>query len=102
MAGVTFCRHKNSLAAYLSGEIDHHSAQLLREKIDGETIRISPELLILDFSNVSFMDSSGISLVLGRMQRIRRQGGTIRVINAPEQVVRVLRLAGICSEEAFK
>ncbi len=48
------------VTAYLIGEIDHHGAGSLREEIDGMLERIRPDTLILDFRDVTFMDSSGI------------------------------------------
>ena len=54
------------LTAYLDGEIDHHSAKNMRETIDAAIAELMPEMLVLDFKDVSFMDSSGIGLVMGR------------------------------------
>ena len=55
-----------TLTIYLQGEIDHHTAGNIRNRTDNEILRHSPEELILDFSGVSFMDSSGVGLVIGR------------------------------------
>ena len=60
MAKVTFIPGSGTLAAYLSGEIDHHAAQSLRKEIDAQIDDRLPELLTLDFSGVTFMDSSGV------------------------------------------
>ena len=54
------------LTAFLSGEIDHHSAKTIREEIDLAVSEQIPKELWLDFRDVSFMDSSGIGLVMGR------------------------------------
>ncbi|MEE1392695.1 MAG: anti-sigma factor antagonist, partial [Negativibacillus sp.] len=51
--------------AYLSGEIDHHSAVQLRQQIDESVLQADARQLILDFAMVTFMDSSGIGLVMG-------------------------------------
>ena len=64
MAQVMFTSADDLLAAYLSGEIDHHSAQMLRQQIDAELSARMPARLILDFGGVTFMDSSGIGLIL--------------------------------------
>ena len=68
MAKVCFVPGSGTLAAYLSGEIDHHAAQSLRREIDAQVDDRLPELLTLDFSGVTFMDSSGVGLILGRDQ----------------------------------
>ena len=69
MAKVTFIPGSGTLAAYLSGEIDHHAAQSLRKEIDAQIDDRLPELLTLDFSGVTFMDSSGVGLILGPPHR---------------------------------
>lgn len=58
-----------TLTVYLTGEIDHHNAKALRDKTDGVLFLKSPEELILDFSGVSFMDSSGVGFVMGRYKK---------------------------------
>ena len=70
MAKVTFVPGSGTLAAYLSGEIDHHAAQTLRREIDAQVDDRLPELLTLDFSGVTFMDSSGVGLILGRGRHV--------------------------------
>ena len=90
MAKVTFIPGSGTLAAYLSGEIDHHAAQSLRKEIDAQIDDRLPELLTLDFSGVTFMDSSGVGLILGRGPPQRAQGGrpphrrTGRPLDCPE------------------
>ena len=65
MAKVCFVPGSGTLAAYLSGEIDHHAAQSIRREIDAQVDDRLPELLTLDFSGVTFMDSSRGALILG-------------------------------------
>ena len=103
MAKVTFIPGSGTLAAYLSGEIDHHAAQSLRKEIDAQIDDRLPELLTLDFSGVTFMDSSGVGLILGRQRCARVLGTTLRLQHAPAQLQKVLRLAGIpCTENTEK
>ena len=79
----------------LPREIDHRSAEkwtkILRKKIAEE----HPKRLILDFSEVTMMDSSGIGLILGRYKQMKELGGEIVVKNASRQVDCVLRLSGL-------
>ena len=58
-------REGDTLTALLRGEIDHHAAGGLREEIDTAVLQTGAKTLILDFSGISFMDSSGIGVVLG-------------------------------------
>ena len=95
MARVCFVPGSGTLAAYLSGEIDHHAAQTLRNEIDAQVDDRLPELLTLDFSGVTFMDSSGVGLILGRGRHIRALGGRLTVQNPPAAIRRMLDLARI-------
>lgn len=83
------------LTAYLSGDIDHHSAKGIREQIDAKIDEITPSILILDFGEVTFMDSSGIGLVMGRFRKIQLIGGEIQIINTPLYISRVMKISGI-------
>lgn len=83
------------LTAYLAGEIDHHSARSIREEIDEAATRAQPGELILDFRDVSFMDSSGIGLVMGRYSLMQELGGELRVVNLSAHIKKVMKLAGL-------
>lgn len=90
---------RKTLTALLSGEIDHHWAAILREKIDERAAAAAPAILILDFSAVTFMDSSGIGLILGRHKLISAMGGVVVVQKAPKDIKRMLSIAGIESKD---
>ena len=95
MAKVCFVPGSGTLAAYLSGEIDHHAAQSIRREIDAQVDDRLPELLTLDFSGVSFMDSSGIAVVMRALKRMRAMGGSAAIKNVPPQAKKVFTAAGI-------
>lgn len=86
---------KDTVFAHLDGEIDHHTAKGIREKIDFEIENNSPELLVLDFTDVTFMDSSGIGLIMGRYKQMKGIGGKVKIINPSPNTYRVLKLAGM-------
>ena len=69
------------VVAYLSGDIDHHTAKPIREEIDAAADKNMPELLVLDFKDVTFMDSSGIGLVMGRYKLLSPRGCELAVTN---------------------
>ena len=69
------------VVAYLSGDIDHHTAKPMREEIDKAVESNMPTLLVLDFKDVSFMDSSGIGFVMGRYRIVQSYGGKLEVFN---------------------
>lgn len=83
------------VTAYLSGELDHHTARLMREEIDNAVELNMPTLLVLDFKDVSFMDSSGIGLVMGRYRNLLKSGAELHIAGAPPQIYKMMKLAGI-------
>ena len=84
-----------TLTAFLSGEIDHHAAVAMRNAIDAHLIGSEVKLLILDFADVSFMDSSGIGLVMGRYRQIQYNDGVLHITNPPPHIYKVMRIAGL-------
>lgn len=87
--------NEEALSAKISGEIDHHSAALMRAELDEKIRNLNPKKLSLDFSAVSFMDSSGIGFIMGRYKLMNEISGTVEVVNTPAPINKVLRLAGL-------
>ena len=92
---VIFLQSEGVLTVSLPPEIDHHTAKSIREKTDRELFKYSPRLLVLDFSRVSFMDSSGIGLIIGRSEVCTELGASIRLKGLSERNKKLLRLSGI-------
>ena len=86
---------ENKVVACLMGEIDHHGAGRLREEIDGMLERMRPDTLILDFREVTFMDSSGIGLLMGRYRALGMRGKCVQVVNVNSHIAKLLRLSGV-------
>lgn len=80
---------------YLAGELDHHNAALLRERVDVVVRERHPEKLVLDFGGITFMDSSGIGFVMGRYRLMQSMGGSLQVRGASARMEKVMRLAGL-------
>ena len=91
---VGFSIDGGSLRAEIFCEIDHHVARRIREKIDERLFLYRPTLLILDFSSVRFMDSSGIALIFGRVESAKGVGATVRIEGMSPELTRLLRLSG--------
>ena len=83
------------VTAYLSGELDHHTAKIMRETIDSAVELNMPSLLVLDFRDISFMDSSGIGLVMGRYRNLIKSGAQLHITGTPPHIYKMLKLAGI-------
>ena len=79
----------------LSGDIDHHHASAMRQNIDAVLCEERPSALELDFSGVTFMDSSGIGLIMGRYKLMQSMGGQVQVCGATPRMEKVMRLAGL-------
>lgn len=84
-----------TLTLSLSGELDHHGAKGMIRELDRQIDRVLPQTLILDLSEVTFMDSSGIALVLRAWRRLGELQGSVTVTGAPPQAARVLKAAGV-------
>ena len=87
-------RRGRELRVVLSGELDHHNAAIIREEVDRE-LDGSVKLLTLDMSGITFMDSSGIGVLVGRYKRIRAMGGKMLVIRTSPQVDKIIDVSGL-------
>lgn len=88
------CRARE-LTLYLKGELDHHGAKGLIQQLEREIEVALPSKTVLDFSGVTFMDSSGIAVVMRAKQRMRELGGKVAVRTVPAQPKKVFDAAGI-------
>jgi len=86
---------QDRLIARISGEIDHHSALWLREKVDRQIAALRPKELVIDLSAVEFMDSSGLGFLMGRYRSMAALRGRVAVVGAKGRVEAVLRMAGV-------
>ena len=83
------------LSIHVRGEIDHHTASEIRRGIDGVLFEKRPHKLILDLSAVSFMDSSGLGLIMGRYAVMKELDGEMVVWNPSPEIRSILTLAGM-------
>ena len=84
-----------TLTARLAGEIDHHAAKEIMAELAEQIDAALPEHLVLELSGVTFMDSSGIAVLLNAWRRMGQLKGTVEVRQVPEQAQRVLQAAGL-------
>lgn len=85
----------STLVAKLSGELDQHWAGEVREQIDREIQLYNIQNLVFDFANVTFMDSSGIGMIVGRYKKIQARGGKTLIIRIQPQVDKILEISGL-------
>ena len=84
-----------TLTILLTGEIDHHCAKNHIDAISTKIEAYLPNWCVLDFSDVSFMDSSGIAIVINAFRSMNRMGGTLTVVGLRQQPMKVFCASGI-------
>jgi stage II sporulation protein AA (anti-sigma F factor antagonist) len=85
----------NYLIVHLDGELDHHSSEEVRNKIDSKYYDENLLNLVLDLRKVNFMDSSGIGLVMGRYKNCKEQGGNVSIVNTKNNIDKILEMSGL-------
>lgn len=83
------------VTAYLFGELDHHSSEKVKAQLDDIIRTYRDSDLILDLKNLSFMDSSGLGVLLGRYKKLKASGGSMYIKNANRQIEKVFDVSGI-------
>lgn len=83
------------LVCYLAGELDLQAATSLRQELERELDAPMVEQLLLDLSRVTFMDSSGLGVILGRYRQVTDLGKGMAIAGASPAVRRVLELGGL-------
>lgn len=83
------------LTIALTGEIDHHCAKKYIQTIEGKIEAYNPKVCILDFREVSFMDSSGIAVVINALRCMSRIDGKLMLTDLKNQPMKVFRASGV-------
>jgi stage II sporulation protein AA (anti-sigma F factor antagonist) len=79
----------------IHGDIDHHNARIIRAQIDDELYKHRPRKLTLDLSRVEFMDSSGLGLILGRVEKADGLNVSVMLTGLSPVIMKLIRLAGL-------
>ena len=87
--------YQNCLVIYVTDDLDHHTVKQLRKYSDRLIEAGNMKHIIFDFTNVGFMDSSGIGLIMGRYKKVMFLGGRAAVTNVGEVVNRIFTLSGL-------
>ena len=83
------------LLLQITEEIDHHTTEEIRRKADYEITRYMPRKVIFDFNQVTFMDSAGIGMLIGRYKVAKMLGSTLEMINVKPSIKKVFEMSGI-------
>lgn len=92
---LKFKKINKTVVIQISGEIDHHTAKELRTKTETALLQMSGKNIIFGFQEVSFMDSSGIGVMIGRYKQIQGLGGRIAIACPNEKITEIIRLSGL-------
>lgn len=85
----------DTLTIVMDRDLDHHNAMLVKEKADDYVYDGRAINIVFDFKNTSFMDSSGIGVVMGRYRLVKPLGGTVSVKNVKSSVDRIFTISGL-------
>ena len=94
---LNFKRKQKTLIILIDGEIDHHTAKELRKQTESAMIEMGGKNIIYGFEQVSFMDSSGIGMLIGRYKQLKAYDGKIALVGANEKIIEIIRLSGLLS-----
>ena len=94
---ITLIPKQRMILIRISGEIDHHTSDKIRQAIEREVLRSGAINIAFDFGRVSFMDSSGIGMIIGRYKTAKALGGNLIIYDVNEQVRRLIDMSGLAS-----
>lgn len=92
---IKYDEKDKQLTLEITEEIDHCEVEKIRRKADYEIERYIPRKVVFDFNKVTFMDSAGIGMLLGRYKLTKILGGTLEAINVNESVKKIFTMSGI-------
>jgi stage II sporulation protein AA (anti-sigma F factor antagonist) len=87
--------HGDTLVVRLEGELDHHTAELVRERVEGELDQGLTDNLVMNLEGLHFMDSSGLGVILGRYKRVTQGGGRMALCSVNDQLMKLFELSGM-------
>ena len=95
MEQFSMARSGSQLVLHTSEELDHHTAGQISRVVDLQIEKGSVRTLIFDFSGITFMDSSGIGMVMGRHRKMNFLGGRTFVTGIGDSVDRIFQMSGL-------
>ena len=92
---IRIMKNNHTATVFLTGEIDHFSAEGIRRDVENAISDKCIQELIFNFDRVSFMDSSGVGMLIGRYKTMHQRGGCVKACGLSEQMAKLFRLAGL-------
>ncbi len=88
-------QNSQKLTVYLPKELDHHAADRIRAEVDKQIMQNGVSAVIFNFQDTTFMDSSGIGLLMGRYKLVSYVGGQIYAVRVSDKLRKMLMLANV-------
>ncbi len=92
---ISYNHSGGTLTVKLSGELDEHSALSVRKTLDKLIDDFRFGIFLIDFAGVTFMDSTGIGVLLGRYKRLKAIGAEFAITNTSKQVDKIFEASGL-------
>lgn len=92
---TSFNEQDKLLTFEITEEIDHHTTEIIRRKMDHEIQRHMPRKILFDFNQVTFMDSAGIGMLIGRYKMIKMLGGSAGLIHVKPSIQKIFEMCGL-------
>lgn len=86
---------RGTLIVRLKGELDHHSSELLKARMEQAIERLDVRHIVLSMKDLNFMDSSGLGVILGRYKQITARGGRMVVCDVSPSIYRLFEMSGL-------
>ena len=90
-----FLKEDKLLKIRITEDVDHHSSEKIRRMADYEITRYMPRKVLFDFDKVSFMDSAGIGMIIGRYKTANMLGGKVEMTNVNPSVKKIFEMSGV-------
>lgn len=92
---INLTTKKNVLIIRLAGELDHHTAEQLKEQVEEKINKDGIKHILLNLEELTFMDSSGLGVILGRYKRLKQVDGTMIICAISPSIYRLFELSGL-------
>lgn len=92
---ANYSEKDKQLVFKITEEIDHHTTEKIRRKMDNEITKYMPRKIVFDFNQVTFMDSAGIGMLIGRYKMIKMLGGGAELINVNASIKKIFEMCGV-------
>lgn len=92
---ANYSEKDKQLVFKITEEIDHHTTEKIRRKMDNEITKYMPRKIVFDFNQVTFMDSAGIGMLIGRYKMVKMLGGGAELINVNASIKKIFEMCGV-------